>query len=150
MKQGQSFFQRTRGIANISEPILQDFKNKKVCFTLFIFFIFLAPTRSSRSHSVCVSVRLWYCWILSSIFIILAQIFKLSSQLSLSCLSAVSQLSLSCLSAVSLILSHTVGAQNTSSCYHRKFSDFCVRVWWERQTCACVEMSLRTVGGRFL
>ena len=35
--------------------------------------------RSSRSHSVCLSVcvpsvRLWYCWILSSIFIILLEI----------------------------------------------------------------------------
>ena len=58
---------------------------------------FLAPTRSSRSHSVCVSVcvcvRPWYCWILSSMFIVLAQ-------LSLSSLSAVSQQSLGSLLAV--------------------------------------------------
>ena len=42
--------------------------------------------------SVCLS---WYLWILHSIFMILAQIFKISSQLSLSCLSAVSLQSLS-------------------------------------------------------
>ena len=58
---------------------------------------FLPPTRSSRNHSE----------------ITLAQIFKLSSYISLRSLSAVSKQSISFLSTVFLILSHTVGAQNT-------------------------------------
>ena len=45
-------------------------------------------------------------------------------QLSFSCPSAVSQQSLSSLSALSLILSHTVGAHNTSSC--SKLRDYTV------------------------
>ena len=57
----------------------------------------LALTRSSRSPSVCVCVRLFVC----------IAVFTAVSQLSLSCLSAVSQLSLSRLSfKLSFKLSH--------------------------------------------
>ena len=63
--------------------------------------IVLFSSDKELKKPLCLCVHLWYCWILSSIFIILAQISKLSSQLSLCCLSTVSQLSLSCLSAVS-------------------------------------------------
>ena len=62
---------------------------------------FMAPTGAQEvSLSVLLSVSPWYCCILHSIFIILVQIFKLSSQQSHSSLSAVFQWSLSSLSVV--------------------------------------------------
>ena len=95
---------------------------------------FLAPTRSSRSHSVsvCVFVILLNsqfnfhnsCSDVKAVFtagsLLSVSCLLAVSQLSLSCLSAVSQLSLSCLSAVSQLsfssLSHTY-----SYCWSTKY-----------------------------
>ena len=86
-------------ISNISKPI----GSRKFAW------FFFGSERGSGSHSIRLSIRVWYYAILHTIFIILVQIFKQSlsglsvvSQQSLSNLSAVSQWSLSGYSTVSL------------------------------------------------